>query len=167
MTKESIPVTGDRLSDGFPSVEKIVKATCGATSGEVLMITSSGDVFGLCTLPQYAQITDVGWMVDLAFTGSVTLTIGDTDAADGWAESGDVGATVTDTGITWASRHVVQAFDTAGVIQTSTRPAYALEQPLYSTAGKDINVVVDTADPVTGKMSVYVKYHMAYGQKHF
>jgi hypothetical protein len=167
MTKESIPVAGDRLSDGFPSVEKIVKATCGATSGEVLMVTSSGDVFGLCTIPQYAQIMDVGWMVDLAFTASVDLKIGDTDDDDGWAEVDDVGATTTDTGIVWSSKRIVAVSDTAGVLQTSTQPAYALTTPLYSTAGKDINIVVDSADPATGKMSVYIKYHMAYGQKHF
>ena len=160
MTKESIPVTGDRLVDGFPSVEKIVKVTCGATSGEVLMITASGDVFGLCTMPQYAQITDVGWMVDLAFTAGVDLTIGDTDAAGGWASEAEVGATTTDTGITWATRLVQSSAADSG-------PAYALAPPLYSTAGKDINIVSAVTAAATGKLSVYIKYHMAYAQKHF
>jgi len=161
MTKESIPVTGDKLSDGFPSIEKIVKCTFGATSGEVLGITSSGDVFGLCTVPQYAQVTDVGWMVDKIFTAAVDLSIGDTDDPNGWAEVDDVGATTIDTYIMWASR-LYNATD-----GTSTNPAYALAAPLYSTAGKDINIVVDTADPATGQLSVYVKYHMGFGQKHF
>lgn len=160
MTKESIPVTGDRLVDGFPSVEKIVKCTFGATSGEVLGTTQTA--FGLCTMPQYAQITDVGWMVDLAFTASVDLSVGDTDAADGWAEVADVGATTTDTGITWASN--LGRFATT---DSSTSPAYSIAGTLYSTAGKDINVTVASANPATGKLSVYIKYHMAYGQKHF
>jgi len=158
MTKESVPVKGDRLSDGFPSVEKIVKCTFGATAGEVTADTQA--VFGLITMPQYAQVMDVGFMVDLAFTAAVTLTLGDTDAAAGWAAAADIGATVTDTGITWASRYIQSSANDCGC-------AYALAPPLYSTAGKDINVTVAGANPATGKMSVYVKYHMAYGQKHF
>jgi len=155
MAKESIPVTGDRLSDGFPSVEKVVKCTFGATSGDVLCDTT--DVFGLVTIPLYAQVTDVGWMVDLAFTGSVTITIGDTDDAAGWAEAAQLGATVTDTGISWASGH-------SG---SSTCPSYVYAPPLYDSSAEDIEATVGGAAPTTGKLSLYVKYHMAYGQKHF
>ena len=161
MTKESIPVTGDRLSDGFPSIEKIVKCTFGATSGEVLGITGSGDVFELVTIPKYAQVTDVGWMVEKIFTAGVDLTIGDTDDADGWAEVDDVGATTIDTYILWSSR-LYNATD-----GTSTNPAYALAAPLYSTAGKDIKIASAVSAAATGQLSVYVKYHMGFGQKHF
>lgn len=161
MTKEVIPVAGDKLSDGFPSVEKIVKVTCGATSGEVLITTGTGDVFDLITVPIYAQVTDVGWMVDKAFTAAVDLSIGDTDDADGWAEIADVDATTVDTYILWASR-LYNATD-----GTSTNPAYALSTPLYSTAGKDIKITSAVTQPATGQMSVYIKYHMGYGQKHF
>ena len=161
MTKDAIPVAGDKLSDGFPSVEKIVKATCGATVGEVLLITGSGDIFDLITVPKYAQVTDVGWMVDLAFTSGVDLSIGDSDDGNGWAEIADIAATVVDTGIQWASR-MYNATD-----GTSTNPAYALTTPLYSTAGKDLQVISAVTTAATGKLSVYVKYHMGYGQKHF
>lgn len=155
MTKESIPVTGDRLSSGFPSIEKIVKCTFGATSGDVTCDTQA--VFGLVTIPKYAQVTDVGYMVDLAFTGSVTITIGDTDDAAGWVEAAALAATVTDTGITWASAH-------SG---SSTCPAYVYAPPLYNSSAEDIEATVGGADPATGKLSLYVKYHMAYSQKHF
>ena len=161
MAKEVIPVAGDKLSDGFPSVEKIVKVTCGATSGEVLMVTSTGDVFPLCTVPQYASVTDVGWMVDLAFTAAVDLTLGDTADPDGWAEVDDIAATTVDTNIQWAS----QPYNATD--GTSTNPPYGYSGKLYDTGAADISCVVDTADAATGKMSVYIKYHMAYGQKHF
>ncbi len=155
MAKEVIPVAGDRLSDGFPSIEKIVKCTFGATSGDVTCDTQAA--FGLITIPQYAQITDVGWMVDKVFTDSVTITIGDTDAADGWAEAADCVATVADTGITWGSNHT----------GSDTCPAYTYSCPLLSSGPEDIDATIGGADPVTGQVSVYVKYHMAYGQKHF
>lgn len=158
MTKETLPVTGDRLSDGFPSIEKIVKVTFGATSGEVQC--SCQATFALCTIPEFAQVTDVGWMVDKLFTAAVDLTIGDTGNTAGWAEVADINATVVDTFIMWASHHISDA---------STQPAYHFAPPVYSTggAGKDLSATVATADPATGQMSVYVKYHMAYGQKHY
>lgn len=155
MAKEVIPVAGDRLASGFPSVEKIVKCTFGATSGDVIGITQT--VFGLVTIPKYAQVTDVGWMVDLAFTAAVTITLGDTGNAAGWAEAANIGATVTDTGITWASRQS----------EASTCPAYAYAPPLYNSSAEDIEATVGGDNPATGKLSVYIKYHMAYSQKHF
>lgn len=159
MTKESIPVTGDRLPDGFPSLEKIVKTTFGATSGEVQC--SCQATFGLCTIPKYAQVTDVGWTVEKIFTDTLTITLGDTNDAAGWAEAGDITATATNAYIVWASK-VYNATD-----GTDTNPAYHYAPPLYASCPEDLEAVVGTATPATGQLSVYVKYHMAYGQKHY
>jgi len=153
MTKQTLPVAGDDLSDGFPSVEKIVKCTLGHALGDV---TDSG-VAGICTIPINTQVTDVGWMVEVAFDGSLTITLGDTNAAAGWAESGDVGATTVDTYINWASAH-----DSA-----SSAPAYAIAPPLYASCEEAVEYVMDGAAMTKGNLAVYVKYHMAYAQKYF
>jgi len=153
MTKQTLPVAGDDLSDGFPSVEKIVKCTLGHALGDV---TDSG-VAGICTVPINAQVIDVGWMVEALFDGSLTITLGDTDNAAGWAEAADVGATTVDTYINWASAH-----DSA-----SSCPAYVIAPPLYASCSEDIDYTMTGAAFSKGQLAVYVKYHMAYAQKYF
>ncbi len=161
MTKQTIPVIGDRLSDGFPSIEKIVKCTFGAIAGEV-QSTASG-TFAICTLPPFAQVTDVGWMVETLFGQNVAISIGDTDDPNGWAEIGDVTASVADTLIYWASR-----FSGASTA-TDSGPIYAITPPTWTDCEENINVVVSTSfsSQNTGELAVYVKYHMAYAQKYF
>jgi len=160
MTKQTVPVVGDRLSDGFPSIEKIVKCTFGATSGEVTCDTSG--VFAVCTLPAFAQLTDVGWMVEAKFNDDVGIAIGDTDDPNGWAEIADVLATVADTLIYWSSR-----FSGAASTATDSGPVYAITPPTWTDCEETINCTVSTGVPTTGKLAIYVKYHMAYAQKYF
>jgi len=163
MAKQTIPVIGDRLSDGFPSIEKIVKCTFGATLGEVTS-TASGTV-AVCTIAPFTQVTDVGWMVETKFGDNVGITIGDTDDPNGWAETLDVTASVADVSIYWASRISMGSGSTAD----DTGPIYAITPPTWTDCEETINVVVSTSfsSQAIGELAVYVKYHMAYAQKYF
>lgn len=163
MTLQTIPVAGDKLSDGFPSVEKIVKCTFGAIAGDVTS-TASG-TFAICNVAPYAQVTDVGWMVETLFGQNVAITIGDTDDPNGWAETQDVVASVANTTIYWASRISMGEGSTAD----DSGPIYAITPPTWTDCEENINVVVSTSfsSQNTGELAVYVKYHMAYAQKYF
>jgi hypothetical protein len=157
MTKQAIPIVGDELSDGFPSIEKIVKCTFGALKGDV--ITDTSGTHKICSIAPYTQVTDVGWMVETKFGNDVAITIGDTGDPNGWAETGDVTASVADATIYWAS-----------ITGLATKaPRYALASPIVSDSEEHVSVVVSTSfsSQAEGELAIYVKYHMAYAQKHF
>ena len=181
MTAITVPFVGDRVPDGYPSVIKVVKVTTGCATAVVDVASSSQAAYDLVTLPAGAHIVDVGWRVSEAFTGAVTLTLGDTGDAAGWALTSDILSTTVGTHIV-TSRDVFLAglaeqmitSDAADTTTASTvwqEPQYAApttgQASGYTIQGatRTIDMTVGGADPAVGKLEVYVYYHMAFGQK--
>lgn len=164
MTAPTLPLPGDNIPDGFPSVDKVVKVVVGSTSGDVTMDTQA--VFDIMTIPQYAIIRDVGYRIQTAFTASVTLAIGDTNDGSGWVTTTMMGATTADTGINWVSRGVYGAPSSAYVSNTDYAP-YAYQGQYCDTGDLVLQVTAGGANPATGELHVYVVYNMAALQRNF
>lgn len=157
---KTIPLQGDHIIDGTPSITKWVKVTFGATEGEVRSLDdTTATVFELITFPQYTFIEDVLWMVQTAFTGGVDLELGDTNNVLGWAEEGDVAATVGATDITGALYRMINNSPTSDAVTTA--PAYAGLGVRCDTGAVTLEISSTGTEPATGMIEVYVKYHMA------
>ena len=156
MGAKSIPIQGDRIPDGLPSVSKWVKVTFGATQGDVQYSTAES-AFELVSFPQYTYIEDVMWRVDLAFTANVDLSLGNTDNSSGWAEVADINATVGSTNMNGAA--YISYKSEASSDTVSTAPAFAGLGYRCDSAANNLEVTVATAEPATGLLEVYVKYN--------
>ena len=140
------------------------------------VIIGSGDSAAVVNLFQFQHHTliyDVGWRVRAPFTASMTLTIGDSDDADGWSNAAaNVGATVADTAIMW-SREVVLGQSligsTTAVADTTAVPIYGAAGRLMvaDTVGSPINLTATVAGavPATGQIEIYAMYCLMGGQR--
>jgi len=153
---KSIPLAGDHIPDGAPSISKWVKVTFGATHGDVQYSTAAS-VFDLLTVPQYTFIEDVRWKVETAFTAAVDLSLGNTDATDGWAEVADIAATVVSTNMNGAEYMLL--INSASSDAVSTAPALAGLGLCNDSGDYILQCTVATAEPTVGMMEVYVKYN--------
>jgi hypothetical protein len=160
MTAITLPLAGDNIPDGFPSVDKIVKVIFGSTSGDITSDTQ--ETVELVTFPQYAIVRDIGYQVVTAFTASVTMTLGDTTNAAGWFDAAQMGCTTADTGILWAS--AAARTSSAG----SSAGDFSYQGGIYcDTGARTLELVVGGADPATGQLDIYVVYNMAALQRNF
>jgi len=91
------------------------------------------------------QVIFDSWDVETAFTASVTMTLGDSDDADGYAAAADVAATVISTGC---------AFE-----DTSAGNTFNRGRRYGST--QSIDVTVAGADALVGVINVYCVYSYA------
>ncbi|MHA2136120.1 MAG: hypothetical protein ACW99J_19850 [Candidatus Thorarchaeota archaeon] len=158
---KAIPLQGDPIPDGHPSVTKWVKVTFGATHGDVQYSTAA-TVFDLITFPQYTMIEDVLWRVETAFTANVDLSLGNTDDADGWAEVADIGATVASTNLSGAS--IISYLSEASSDTVTTAPALAGIGLINDSGAYTLQVTQATAEPAVGMLEVYVKYNNSFLQ---
>jgi hypothetical protein len=177
MAAVTVPFTGDRIPDGYPSVIKVIKVTTGVATMDVDVGSSSQATYDIVTLPAGAHIVDVGWRVAQVFTNAVTFTIGDTDDGDGWALASDISSdamahikTSREAFLDGLREQLISsaAGDTTANSTCWQVPAYALPGGGYTCSSggtKTIDITVGGADPATGKLEIYVYYHMAYGQK--
>ena len=90
-------------------------------------------------------VHSVGWDVETAFTASVTITLGDTEVAGGYAAAVQLDATNISTG--------------AACNDSSMGKEYAIGRRYLTTDA--IDATVAGANPVVGKMSVYCVYSYA------
>src|SRR3990167_4854373 len=165
------------------STMRIAKCLLAAdTTGDTKIydvIIGSGDSAAVVNLFQFQHHTliyDVGWRVRAPFTASMTLTIGDSDAAAGWAAAANVGATVADTAIFWG-RQTVYANLTGGADTTSAFPTaaadsatpygYAGRLMVADTIGSPLNLTATVAGavPATGQIEIYAMYCLMGGQR--
>lgn len=159
MTAKVIPLSGDHIPDGAPSVSKWVKITVGATEGEIRTLDdTTATIFDVITLPQYAWIQDVGWRVQTAFTAGVDLQLGDTNNLLGWAEVADIAATVASTNITSANK--ILYYNSASSDAVTTAPAFAGFGIICDTGATTIQISSTATEAATGLLEVYVKYNM-------
>jgi hypothetical protein len=104
----------------------------------------------------------MGMRIQTAFTASVTMTLGDTDAADGWFDAGAMGATTADTGIVWASHAQL------GTSDASSGTAFQYSGGIYCDSGdRTLELTVGGANPATGELHIYLVYNMAALQRNF
>ena len=157
---KTIPLPGDHISDGSPSVTKWVKVMFGATEGEVRYLDdTASEVQTLFTFPQYTFIEDVMWRVQTAFTGGVDLELGDTNTVNGWAEEGDIAATTAGTDI--AGALYLLLVNSASSDAVTTAPTYAGIGVRCDTGATILHVSSTGTEPATGMLEVYVKYNMS------
>src|SRR3989304_4927984 len=98
----TLPLRTDPIPEGVPSALKGDKVTVSGDTTATQFDRRFGSGYSaatvaIFTVPYGYHIYDVGWRVVTAFTAGATLTIGDTDDADGWAKTGDIAAPVGDT----------------------------------------------------------------------
>lgn len=172
-----IPENPRDLAVGAMRVAKCLLAS--DTTGDTNMydvIIGSGDSAAVVNLFQFQHNTliyDVGWRVRAPFTASMTLTIGDSDAAAAWGAAADVGATVADTYIVWGKNLVFTQTEgvgsTTAIADTTTHPLYAVSGRLMiaDTVGSPLNLTatVGGAVPATGQIEVYAMYSLMSAQR--
>ena len=140
------------------------------------VIIGSGDSAAVVNLFQFQHNTlvyDVGWRVRAPFTGSMTLTIGDSDAAAGWGSAAQIGDTVADTDIQWAKTLGILQGEgigsTAVTGDTTAGSVYGIAGRLYvaDTVGSPLNLTatVGGAIPTTGQIEVYALYSLMGAQR--
>jgi len=172
----TLPLRTDPIPEGVPSALKVYKVTVSGdtTATQFDRRVGSGDsaaTVAIFTVPYGYHIYDVGWRVVTAFTAGATLTIGDTDDADGWAKTGDIAATVVDTEVLW-SRGVAFEFlaSTTDIADTTVFPAYAAMGRFVEadTVGSPLNMNIVTAgtmtDIVGGLIEIYMMAQSAFFQ---
>ena len=162
----NIPVAGDPVPEGRPSVFKILQVTFGPSNEDVDVSGSAvGDVV-VAELPAGSYIYDVGWRVSKAFNALVDLVIGDSGDTDGWAEVAQINATAAAANIKWASRGTYTD-DAISSDAYSTQQAYAESGRLSvpGDTGLNLHVGIATTPASAGILEVYVVYTMAYAQK--
>jgi hypothetical protein len=104
-----IPAKGGPLRDSDPAVVEIYRCVVASSSGggNANVLLSTGDsaaVVPIFRVPDNSMILDVGWRVRTAFTAAMDIAIGDSDDDNGWGEVAQIGCTVADTDIMWASK---------------------------------------------------------------
>jgi hypothetical protein len=94
------------------------------------------------------HVLGVYGFVETAFTASVTLTLGDSDAAVGYMQASNIGATTAGVG---------RPADSDALSSDNT-DIYELFGGKFYSADQDINLVIGGADPATGRLRVIIKY---------
>ena len=141
MTK-SIPYVGETFTGTFPAVEKVARVTYGSATTNDVVLGAQG-VSNLLTLPANCVVLNAKNIVKTAFTASVTLTVGDSDDADGLFASATI---APQTAVTTGKLTVGAGADIAGKI-------YSASQPLQITVGG--------ADVAAGLGELFITYAMA------
>ena len=104
-------------------------------------------------------VQEVRMRVITAFTSSVTHTIGDTDAADGWLVAANIGSTTAYTGVLQRPEG-----STDGLGIGSTAEIYANSGGKFfdaSSSDDSLDIVIGGADPAAGRGAMYVAYFTA------
>lgn len=129
------------------------------------------DTVDLFSVPVNAIIHDFGWRVRGVFTASVTIEVGDSDDANGYAEAADIACTADGDSVvitTIGSAMTASFFGTTGTVVPAAAwtPAYASQLPKLcfnsDTANEDviIQAVVGGADAATGAIEFFIWYSL-------
>lgn len=97
-------------------------------------------------------VRDIVGAVQVAFTASVSITIGDTGDTDGWANAVSIGA--TSTGI----RLTLPTSDDGDIAQNAYRMSGGKWLALDSDTNTGVELDIAGADPAVGRMTVYAMY---------
>lgn len=125
----------------------------------------SGAAVDLFVIPDGTYVWDVGWFIHTAFTAANIFTIGDSDAAAGWATSDHTNSTVADTDIAWARKQVI-ADSNMGDSAAYGGADFAGGKLFVglSDAG-NVELTIDAgASPAAGQMDVYAMFFQGFGR---
>jgi hypothetical protein len=141
---KTIPYVGEFInSHDFPAPVRMARVTVGSASTNDVQVGDTG-TYTLFTVPAGACVIEILSRVQTAFTASVTLAVGDSDAASGFLASSDV--VPQSTGITLASSKTALATMSGGKIYD---------------AAQDILLTVGAATVAAGLAEIFMVYALA------
>jgi len=143
MAAITIPQEGEKWLGERPQVIKVARVTIGFNAGDVLTgaVQATYPIFNVKT---NILVLNVRSYTIAAWTASVTMTIGDGDAAAGWLSSAKIAPTVAQTN---------------GVHKTTDlATADAFSGGKLYQANDTIDVVIAGANPGVGKTDIYIEY---------
>lgn len=125
-----------------PQVVKVKKVTVGFDTGDVHV--AAQEASAIVNVPAGTLVLDVLANVNVAFTESVTLDIGDGSDADGWLATAKIAPT--------------SAVSTGLFKRTSKATAEAFAGGKYYAAADTIDITVGGADVDAGELDVYIVF---------
>lgn len=137
------------------NVLKVQRIVVGADSSDNpdVLVTDCGTYALWTPVPAGLFVHEVMAHVDTAWTGSVTMTLGDTDV-DGYLTAALIGDTTADTS-DWATSKVLVGATGAIV---AAGGAYRAGRYYNATDTGGINLVVAGATPTAGKVTFWISY---------
>ncbi len=144
MAAKTLPLEGSYFTGFRPGVVKTAKVTIGFATQNPDVALSTQTVYPIFNVPAGLTILDMRCVVDVAFTASVTLTVGDGNSAAGFLTSAKIAP---------------QSAVTTGVMTRGALPtAGAYAGGLKYLVADTIDVTVGGADVAAGKATIYVDY---------
>lgn len=149
MASKHLPLKGEYfLGQGAPGQLKIAKVRIGFNTGDVQTgaVQAAYDLF-VFDVP--VLVVEVLAYTAQAWTTSVTLNVGDADAANGWLATAKVAPTSAQT------NNIAKASDVATADTNAGGKFYA--------AGGKIQATIGGANPAVGYTDIYVRYYETAG----
>jgi hypothetical protein len=146
LTAPKVLNVGPSFVGSNTSVEKCVHVLVGVTGSTPApdVLVDAQATYQVLSIPAGVLVTAVQARIITAFTATLTMTIGDTNAAAGWLSTAKLAPTVADAVGIWKAAWV------------GTQDAYAAGRK-YLTADT-IQVVIATATPAVGLLELAVFY---------
>jgi|SRR3972149_5273846 len=143
---KTFPVIGTFIMDhDDPAPLKVLKVSVGAAAGNDVVVGAAG-VYPVITVPAGFIIHEVLSRVAVAWTASLTATLGDVASAAGFMASADIAPqTAVTTGIFVSSKAAAEAY--------ANGKLYLTEQV--------INLTTAAATAAAGQMDLYFLYSVA------
>jgi hypothetical protein len=145
---KKFPYDGQGLQS-FPAINRTIKISVGYTTDNDVVTTTTG-VYHLCTMAAGSVVIRAGAIVNTAFTGSVAITLGDSDDVDGYLLSTDIAPQTT---------------NTAGALKGGTGSTGAGENAYasgkYYAASQTVDIVVSGATVAAGQADFYLVASLA------
>jgi len=143
MAAITIPQEGEHFLGERPQIVKLAKVTIGFNAGDVLTGAVQA-VYPVFNVRANILVLDVYAYTPQAWTASVTLTVGDGDAAAGWLASAKIAP---------------QTAQTNGLTKrTSLATADAFAGGKVYLVNDTIDVTVAGANPGVGRTDIYIEY---------
>ena len=136
MPNNEIPAVGEVFKGYVPSTRQLRKITLGAASTNDVPVGDTG-AYVLADVSEPIAVFGVYTQIETAFTSSVTITVGDSDAADRFHASG-----------------TILPQSTGAVLIAST----GLTVPYVYASAQDILATVGAATVAAGLVNVWIDY---------
>jgi len=142
--------TGEAYIGENPAPRKLVKITMGALAGDVLATAQT--TYNLFKITDSIIVTNMMCYTPVAWTTSVTITVGDSVAADGWLKSAKIAPQTAVTSGILLQNSQLSTIDTdaCGKLYVGTAAS-----PLY------IFATIGGATPAAGQTIFYIEYYEA------
>ena len=135
MSVKNIPAVGEQFAGYVPGRRSIHHVTFGPDTTADVLVTDCG-VYKLFGVDEKVVVFTAWSMIEIAFTASVTITLGDTADVDRYSDATNTAST------------------TAGTVFVASTMAV----PFNDTTPNDVNAVVAGAVPAAGLGHLWVEY---------